>query len=258
MDQARLFREIDYQSERKSSFYASLVSLSVFSLFGAAMLTALMSRPEMIVGVMARPEASRPEVRESLQVEIRRVPLHLLLSEVRVPESPVLPVAPLEPDKPEPASVPLVLQEPAPPQKAKGEPARREEPARRTPPVKTQTPAAQASVEQPAAIGPSAPAIQAPVVDESNILAELLREVEARKHYPKQARRIGAEGVVTLSVSIDSRGRVKGYKLVSPSGNVILDKAAEQLAGKLVGLELKSARDAGGVTIFLPVRYILM
>ncbi len=92
---------------------------------------------------------------------------------------------------------------------------------------------------------------------EGKILAALLHEVEARKKYPKQARRIGAEGKVMLQVKISGQGRITACAIAKPSGKGVLDKATAELGEKLTGLEIPQARGGASVTILIPVYYVL-
>ena len=92
---------------------------------------------------------------------------------------------------------------------------------------------------------------------ESDILSALLNAVDARKKYPKHARRTGAQGTVTLKVAINSEGRITACSLAGKSGNQHLDEASEELGRKLLGLVLGPARGGPGLAVIVPVRYTL-
>ena len=59
--------------------------------------------------------------------------------------------------------------------------------------------------------------------------------MERYKKYPKQARRVGAEGISKVTFSLDTNGVVAGIRLSLTSGNKILDNAALKAAEKIIG-----------------------
>ncbi|MFQ9868114.1 MAG: TonB family protein [Bilophila wadsworthia] len=77
------------------------------------------------------------------------------------------------------------------------------------------------------------------------------------KRYPKQARRIGAEGTVQLLVTISADGKVSACSLGKGSGRGARYTATERLGEKLVGLDIPSVRGGKGFQVLVPVRYSL-
>ena len=91
----------------------------------------------------------------------------------------------------------------------------------------------------------------------NDILAALVRVIEANKRYPRNARRAGIEGSVALRVIIGSEGRVSGFTLERSCGKSVLDDAARELGNSLVGLDIPAAR-GHSMTVTIPVQYALM
>ncbi|MDT3693242.1 MAG: TonB family protein [Mucispirillum sp.] len=65
--------------------------------------------------------------------------------------------------------------------------------------------------------------------------ARIVNQMERYKKYPKQARRVGAEGISKVTFSLDTNGVVAGIRLSLTSGNKILDNAALKAAEKIIG-----------------------
>ncbi len=198
-----------------------------------------------------------------------------LLSEQPLPESPRLPeppkVAPAEiiPPRPAPPATqpaPSPRPEAAPKAKLKKNPAKTLHKMQAEPEqARGKTVAATLQGTRTEALGTAAPApepghasgVETARADRTGeILAALLHAVEARKQYPKQALRQGAEGSVTLRVRLDDRGVIAGCALASESGKGVLDAAARKLGEKLVGLEIPAARGRA-VEILVPMQYVL-
>lgn len=178
-------------------------------------------------------------------------------SEVKVPEPPVVEKPKVEPPRE----------------------AREAQTVRKTPPVKKKTPVARQphkparpAVETAKTDGPpaavastAASVVPAPAVagtqerpdDKSKALATVLEVLNRYKRYPKQARRIGAEGTAQLLVTISADGKVNACSLGKGSGSSVLDAATERLGEKLVGLDVPAARGGKGLRILVPVRYSL-
>ena len=91
----------------------------------------------------------------------------------------------------------------------------------------------------------------------SKALGAILDALNRHKRYPKQARRIGAEGTVQLLVTISADGKVSACSLGKGSGFGVLDTATERLGEKLVGLDIPSVRGGKGFQVLVPVRYSL-
>lgn len=60
--------------------------------------------------------------------------------------------------------------------------------------------------------------------------------MERYKKYPKQARRLSAEGITNITFSIEKNGVVTGAEITKSSGYSVLDNAALKAAQKIVGL----------------------
>lgn len=65
--------------------------------------------------------------------------------------------------------------------------------------------------------------------------AKIVYQMERYKKYPKQARRINAEGITKVTFSINSAGIVANVNITDSSGYSILDNAALQAAEKIIG-----------------------
>ena len=104
--------------------------------------------------------------------------------------------------------------------------------------------AAGTGVSSVAAAAPPAPVgrTQERPDDKSKALGTILDALNRHKRYPKQARRIGAEGTVQLLVTISADGKVSACSLGKGSGFGVLDTATERLGEKLVGLDIPSVR----------------
>lgn len=151
--------------------------------------------------------------------------------------------------KPEPpaASKP----EPPTPPRAKAKP---QNPESEKPKTARQAPS-QAQPQVGAAEAKQGVRAEASASSKQTALRFLLTELERRKRYPKQARRTGAQGLVTLKVSIGFDGKVKGCAVVKNCGLRVLDAEAARLGSKLLGLDTGLRGEAFSVQI--PVRYTL-
>ncbi|SMP17688.1 outer membrane transport energization protein TonB [Desulfurobacterium pacificum] len=65
--------------------------------------------------------------------------------------------------------------------------------------------------------------------EKEEYLKLIIAELEKHKKYPLIARRLGIEGTVTVEFIVKKDGSLKYVKIVSSSGNSILDSAAEKL-----------------------------
>ena len=182
---------------------------------------------------------------------------------------------------------PPVVERPKPPQEAPKtvapEPVK-PKPVEKAPPVKKKRPAVQqpqkpvppsAPVGKPVEAPPSATpgtgvasvtAVAPPAMvggteerpdDKSKALGTILNALNRHKRYPRQARRIGAEGTVQLLVTISADGKVSACSLGKGSGFGMLDAATERLGEKLIGLDVPSVRGGKGFQVLVPVRYSL-
>ncbi len=66
--------------------------------------------------------------------------------------------------------------------------------------------------------------------------ANIVYMMERYKKYPKQARRLNAEGITNITFSIEKNGVVQGAEITKSSGYTVLDNAALKAAQKIVGL----------------------
>lgn len=69
----------------------------------------------------------------------------------------------------------------------------------------------------------------------NEIAAKIVYQMERYKKYPKQARRINAEGIAKVTFSVNTAGVVSSADISDSSGYPILDNAALQAAEKIVG-----------------------
>ena len=121
------------------------------------------------------------------------------------------------------------------------------------PPVSAGTGVSSVAAAPPAPVGGT----QERPDDKSKALGAILDALNRHKRYPKQARRIGAEGTVQLLVTISADGKVSACSLGKGSGFGVLDTATERLGEKLVGLDIPSVRGGKGFQVLVPVRYSL-
>lgn len=186
-------------------------------------------------------------------------------SEVTIPVPP--PVVERLPEPPR--EVPkTVAPEPVKPKPKKAPPVKKPKPVARQPQktVPPTTPAGEKTDAPPVAAGAAVSSAPAPSVpagtqerpdDKSKVLGTILDVLNRHKRYPKQARRIGAEGTVQLLVTVSPDGKVSACALGKGSGFGALDAATERLGEKLVGLDVPSARGGKGFQVLVPVRYSL-
>lgn len=75
------------------------------------------------------------------------------------------------------------------------------------------------------------------IKDMKNVTAaNIVYMMERYKEYPKQARRLNAEGITNITFSIEKNGVVQGAEITKSSGYTVLDNAALKAAQKIVGL----------------------
>jgi len=132
----------------------------------------------------------------------------------RPPPEPEMPAAPQAP-----APKPVVA---LPPPKPKP-PPRRVEPA---PPLPAPTPAVAAAPAEPAA-APAEPAARpapAPPTASPSYQGLLLAQLERSKRYPREARMLHQEGIVSLRFTLDRAGKLLAFRLEHSSGHRALDE----------------------------------
>lgn len=133
-----------------------------------------------------------------------------VVEEIPPPPEPEPPPQPPEPPPPEPAP-------PPPPPEPMTEPTSEPPaPEQHIPPPKPPRSAPPKPALPHTAVSHAAPGISARPQYRSN----------PKPDYPAEARRLREEGVVMLSVSVSSEGRVTGVSVAQSSGHPLLDQAA--------------------------------
>ena len=155
-------------------------------------------------------------------------------------------------------------QAPQPVEKAPDAPRTKPKPAAKSP--KKQPVAKKTVLQQTSAPTAPAAASRQPAQGEESAEAKkqaskqsalqlLVKEVERRKHYPKNARRTGAQGTVTLAISVGASGKVKSCSVAKSSGVAPLDQETIRLGEKLTGFD--TGITGFDFTVHVPVRYSL-
>lgn len=93
---------------------------------------------------------------------------------------------------------------------------------------------------------------------QNEIAAKIVYQMERYKKYPKQARRINAEGIAKITFSVNAAGIVSSADISYSSGYAVLDNAALQAAEKIVGSKVvtnETYNDLLQVTV--PVNFYL-
>lgn len=91
-----------------------------------------------------------------------------------------------------------------------------------------------------------------------NVAAFILAEMEANKKYPRQARRINAEGTAKIMFSVSKDGIVSSMVLKDSSGYKVLDNAALNTAKKVIGMNVTKNKTINqSMNIIVPVEYFL-
>ena len=149
---------------------------------------------------------------------------------------------------------PVVPEVPRP----KPEPRERPKPKPKQTVALTAVPPQKANAAQPGGTAPApaqAARVEASASSKQMALRVLVEEIEKRKRYPKQARRIGAQGTVVLLVRIGADGRVQSCTVDKNCGIGALDLETARLGDKLQGLDTGVRGPAFSVRV--PVRYTL-
>lgn len=222
------------------------------------------------------PEAAEPEV-EPLPPEPEPEPVTEPTVEpapeplppVEEPPEPVLPDEP--PQEPEP--LPAPLPEPAPVMDAEipgaampvtmstalqrqrqDTPATNFQPPRRPRSEPTPPPASNPPPRQ--AMPPSQPAANTGPTPEQ-WQQQVLRYLDRRKQYPRDAERAGQEGVVAISFTIDTSGRVLSASVARSSGFPALDQAALDTARRSSPVPRPPASLGGSVSLTASIRFTI-
>ena len=89
--------------------------------------------------------------------------------------------------------------------------------------------------------------------DRASALASIVSTIEANKRYPRRARQTGTQGLVVLTVEINSDGVVTSVRLQKPNASVLLNRAAQKAAEPLIGMKLP----VKALTVDVPVEFKL-
>lgn len=172
--------------------------------------------------------------------------------EIKIPELPTLPdaTAVLAPPPPAPKPRPKVVERKPPPRKQvveRRKPINRDKP----PAERTSAPTAQAQAA-PTAAAPSQGADSAPSVSPASWRGTMLAHLNRYKRFPSGA----SPGTVQVAFSIDRSGRVLSARLVSGSGDAVLDEEAVAMVRRASPVPAPPA-GLGGSTVMLavPVRF---
>lgn len=84
---------------------------------------------------------------------------------------------------------------------------------------------------------------------------KVLKKVKSLVVYPIRAKRIGVQGIVKLSVTIDSLGKIVKTSIKKSSGSNILDGAAISIGQQLIGFEAEITGQE--YTLVIPIAYEL-
>ncbi len=189
--------------------------------------------------------------------------------------APEYPEPPIEPEKPEPIPEPEQKPEPIPPlvpesspeplpalekaeippppkEKPKERPKRKAPPPQVRPPVRTSPVASQTP---DATITAAAAAAEAQA--KQTLLSYLMAQFEKYKRYPASARKLGLEGIVHVSVSINAGGNIASIQLKGDEIHPILHKAATETIEK-IRRNWQPPPTPHAVSVVIPLRYKLV
>lgn len=140
---------------------------------------------------------------------------------------------PVEPVKVKQASE-VVAPEPKPEPKPKPKPKPEPKPEPKPqPPVADQANAAKTVVQQKASTGSANAATSGGAVGATaNYYAKLAAKLAQSKRYPRQSRRRGEEGQVTIGFTVHANGDASNVRIVKSSGSVRLDDAAIDMVNR--------------------------
>ena len=126
-------------------------------------------------------------------------------------------------------------------------------PRPRLAPVARAQPVAPTAAPAPVAVPPA----PAPAPVSAAWQQALAAWLTARKSYPDEARRSGAEGGVVLRFTVERSGRVRDVVLVRTSGSPVLDAAAEAMLRGATLPAFAPEMSSGSVTVTVQVHYNL-
>lgn len=109
----------------------------------------------------------------------------------------------------------------------------------------------------PAEAADSAPASDPPDAPAASVRVDPVPKPEVcpQPAYPIPAMRRGMQGVVTLLVAVDAKGRVTEVRLLESSGHGILDRAAQDAVAKWIFQPATEAGEAVPGAARVPIRF---
>lgn len=161
-------------------------------------------------------------------------------SDVKVPpKTEKKPEVKPDPVKPEPKPEPKPVPRPEPKPEVKPAPQKAEPAPTPAPAVEAPAPAPAPAPAKPAApAAKPAPAPAPSAGDKNRALGMIVQVIEAHKRYPRRARQTGVEGTVVLSVKAGADGIVTSVDIAKKADSALLNRAALEAAGKLIGMKL--------------------
>ena len=88
--------------------------------------------------------------------------------------------------------------------------------------------------------------------------AQVLRQLDRSKIYPRQAQRLEQEGVVQISFAVDAAGRLSNIRVIGSSGNAELDQAAIETAKRASPVPRPpAAMGQGSLSLAAAIRFAL-
>ena len=95
-----------------------------------------------------------------------------------------------------------------------------------------------------------------PAVDMAAYAATIRSQVDRKKRYPRRAQRLGTSGVATITVTIDSAGKLTAPPhLTTSSGSDLLDREAVRMA--TAAAPFPRPPSGAPATIVIPVRFAI-
>jgi len=129
---------------------------------------------------------------------------------------------------------------------------------RATPRQTQPAPRVEPAAPSPAPSAAPPPAAAVPGVSPEQWQQQVLRYLDRRKVYPREAQRAGQEGVARITFSIDSAGRVLSVSLAGSSGIPALDQAAlDTVRGASPVPSPPAAMGQGSLSLTTSIRFTL-
>ncbi|ADU66736.1 TonB family protein [Desulfurispirillum indicum S5] len=92
---------------------------------------------------------------------------------------------------------------------------------------------------------------------QADLLDELLRAVESEKFYPLPARRMGLEGELMITVTLDEQGRLVEFLIEEQGSHRLLRRAAEQTLERVARSFVADLSGSSPESLRFPLRYVL-